>query len=174
MAAIPDQKPDDQTVKHKKCGEQMDTMDNKTRILIIIGILITIVLFVINIYAAGIFFIIFAVLLMSFFIMKDSAFLPDVVAELTEDAKSVIIRNSGNAVARNIHVALVPENIEFDIGNLEPDASMVHPMDAMIRQAKAVITFENERSNTFSRTYQLTPDGGYDPLKPMIPIFRYK
>src|SRR5512133_3362036 len=102
----------------------MDTMDNKTRILIIIGIIIAIILFVINIYAAGIFVIIFAVLLMSLFIMKDSTFLPDVVAELTEDAKGVIIRNAGNSVARNIHVALVPENIEFDLDSLLPDASL--------------------------------------------------
>jgi len=152
----------------------MDSMENKTRILIIIGIIIAIVLFIVNIYAAGIFVIIFAVLLMSLFIMKDSQFLPDVVAELTDDAKGITIRNAGNSVARNIHVALVPENIEFDLDSLQPDASIVHPLGTMIREAKAVVTFSNERNDAFSRSYQLTPGGGYDPLKPMIPLFRQK
>jgi hypothetical protein len=150
-------------------------MDRKLQILLIAGIVITAVIFLFNIYAAGIFFVILVAIAMSYFIMQDSTCLPDVVAELKEDAKAVVLRNTGNAPALKIHIALVPENIEFDLPVLEVEESHVHPMDRMIEDVKVVVTFENEKGNAFSRSYRLNAYGdNFEPLKPMIPLFKWK
>lgn len=150
-------------------------MDRKIQLLLISGVVLTIIVFLINIYAAGIVFIIFVALLMSLFIMQDSTSLPDVVAEIKDDATAIVIRNSGNADALNVHVALVPMNIEFDISVLAPDQVNEYPLEKMIQKVTAVITFENVMGEPFSRSYRLSADGSeYDPLKPMIPLFRQK
>jgi len=153
----------------------MVSMDYKTRVLIVAGLLITIVVFFINIYAAGIVFILLIALIMSVIIMQDSVSLPDVVAELTDDAKGITIRNSGNAPAQKIHVAVVPENIEYDLDSLQPDMSSVHYLEKMAGEVKVVITFENDKGGAFSRSFQLSSSHeSYDPMKPMIPLFGWK
>lgn len=150
-------------------------MDRKIQILLVSGIIITLIVFLINVYAAGVVFILFAALVMSLFIMQDSTTLSDVVAELKEDAKGIMIRNNGNADAVRIHVALVPANIEFNIAVLAPDQINEYPLEKMITEVRAVITFENVMGDKFSRTYNLSACGNqYDPLKPMIPLFKWK
>jgi hypothetical protein len=149
-------------------------MDRKIQILLVSGIVITFIVFLINVYAAGIVFILFATLAMSLFIMQDSTVLPDVVAELREDAKAIVLRNSGNSPAVKIHLALVPIDTEFDLPALAADQTHEYPLTKMIDEIKAVVTFENENGDKFSRSYTLSSRGGYDPLKPMIPLFRLK
>lgn len=150
-------------------------MDRKLQILLVAGILITILSFLINIYLAGIVFMLLVAIVMSLMIMQDSTFLPDIVAELSEDAKAVVIRNPGNAKAKNVHVALVPINIEFDLPFLDVEATHLHPMGQMIENVKVVISFENEQGTAFSRTYRLSSLGeGFEPLKPMMPLFNWK
>jgi len=150
-------------------------MDRKIQILLVSGIIITLIVFLINIYAAGIVFIIFVILVMSLFIMQDSTTMPDIIAELKDDAKGIIIRNSGNSDAVKVHVALVPMDIEFNIAVLAPDQVNEYPLEKMIPEVKAAVTFENVMGDTYSRSYNLTASGNqYDPLKPMIPIFKWK
>lgn len=152
----------------------MLSMDRKIQLLLVSGIILTLIVFFIDIYAAGIVFILVVTLAMSFFIMQDSKCLPEVVAELKEDAKGIIIRNSGNSDALKVHVALVPMDIEFDIKALAADQINEYPLEKMIPQVKAVITFENTMGETFSRSYKLSAGGEYDPFKPMIPLFKWK
>lgn len=152
----------------------MKTMDRKFLILAGAGILLTIVASLISIYAGGVVLILVAVIAMSLFIMQDTKNLPDIVVELKEDAKGIIIRNSGNADAVNVHISLVPVNIEYNIQALAADQVNEYPLEAMLAEAKAVATFENVMGNAFSRTYDLSSRGSYDPLKPMIPLFRHK
>lgn len=153
----------------------MFCMDRKIQLLLVSGIVLTVIVFFINIYAAGIVFITVVALLMSLFIMQDSTSLPDVVAEIREDAKAIIIRNSGNADALKVHVALIPVDLEFDISVLAPDQVNEYPLEKMIKDVKAVITFENVMGEAFSRSFKLSADGSeYDPLRPMIPLFRQK
>ena len=150
-------------------------MDRKLQILLVAGILITILSLLVSIYLAGFVFILLVAAVMSLMIMQDSTSLPDLVAELSEDAKAVVIRNSGNAVATKIHVALVPANIEFDLPFLAVEATHLHPVGQMIEEVKVVIRFENEQGTTFSRTYHLSSTGdSFEPLKPMIPLFGWK
>ena len=153
----------------------MVCMDRKTVILLAAGLLITIVVFFISIYAAGILFVVLIAIVMSLLIMQDSVSLPDIVAELREDAKAVIIRNTGNADARKIHVALVPLNIEFDLPTLPADASSEYALETMIGEVKTVVSFEDDAGNIFSRSHRLSSGREtFEPFKPMIPLFRWK
>ena len=97
-------------------------MEKNTKILVVLGSLITIVLLFINIYLGGIVGVIFIAIAMSLLIMQDTTGVPEVVANLSEDAKSIILTNTGNAWAEKIHVTLLPGNIEFDIDSLEVDS----------------------------------------------------
>ena len=152
----------------------MKTMDRKFLFLAIAGIILTIVASLISIYAGGVVLVLVAVIAMSLFIMQDTKNLPDVVVELREDAKGIIIRNSGNADAVNIHVSLVPVNIEYHIQTLAADQVNEYPLESMLAEAKAVASFENVMGGAFQRTYDLSARGSHDPLRPMIPLFRHK
>lgn len=143
-------------------------------ILLAAGIFLTIIAAFIDLYAGGIVFILFAAVAMSFFIMQETKTLPDIVIELKEDAKGIIIRNSGNSDAVDVHVAIVPHNMEYDIPILAPDQIREYLFGSMIAEAKAVATFKNIAGDAFSRSYEISARGSNDPLKPMIPLFRYK
>jgi hypothetical protein len=149
-------------------------MDKKSQIVLVLGIAISILLLLVNIYLAGIVFVLVITLFISLQIMQDSVFLPDVAASLADDAKSILLRNSGNSVALHIHVVLVPMDTEYDVPSLAVDETHTYPLPAMIGEAKAVVTFENEKNVEFSQTYALSALGGFDPLKPMIPLFKWK
>jgi hypothetical protein len=150
-------------------------MDKKITGVLIAGILVAICLFfLVDIYLAGIVLILTVVLVMSLMIMQDSTFLPQINVRLREDAKAVILTNAGNSPALKIHVALVPLDIEYDVPSLAADASHEYPLSSMLAEVKAVITFENEKGLPFSLTHRLSASEEYDPLKPMIPVFKWK
>jgi hypothetical protein len=150
-------------------------MEKNTKILLVLGALITIVLLFINIYLGGIVGVIFITLMMSLKIMHDTTGIPDIVAMLKDDAKGIVLTNTGNARAEKIHVVLVPNNIEFDIPSLDEDSSYVFPLNAMVEEIKIVITWSNENGRQFSGSAKLSVFGEEpDILKPMIPIFKWK
>ena len=150
-------------------------MEKNTKIFIILGALVTLLLVFVNIYLAGIVGIIFISLVMSLKIMQDSAGIPDVVPALMEDAKGIVLTNTGNARAEKIHVVLIPNNIEFDIPSLDEDASYEYPFKEMIQEVKILITFTNEDKKQFSRSKKLSVFGEEpDLLKPMFPTFKWK
>jgi len=151
------------------------TMDKKSQIVLVLGLAITIISLLISIYLAGIVLILVITLVMSLQIIQDSVYRPDVAASLSEDAKSIIIKNSGNAIAIKIHVALVPLNLEYDVPSLAIDASHAYPLDSMIQEVKVVVTFENEEKIVFSKSYKLSAlEEEYEPFKPMLPLFTWK
>ncbi|MFA6225607.1 MAG: hypothetical protein WC620_05360 [Methanoregula sp.] len=150
-------------------------MDKKSQIVLVLGLAITIILLLFNIYLAGIVFILVITVVMSLLIMQDSAFHPELDVQLAEDAKSIIVKNTGNSAAVNIHVALVPMNTDYDVPSLAVDESHSYPFDAMIQNVKVVITFENEEKVVFSKSYALSALGNeYEPFKPMVPLFKWK
>ena len=150
-------------------------MEKNTKILLVLGSLITIVLLFIDIYLGGIVGVIFITLMMSLKIMHDTTGIPDIVATLKDDAKGIVLTNTGNTRAEKIHVLLVPNNIEFDIPSLDVDSSYVFPLNAMIEEIKIVITWSNENERQFSGSAKLSVFGEEpDLLKPMIPIFKWK
>jgi hypothetical protein len=120
------------------------------------------------------------VLLMSFIISESSKKLkriPKLTAHLTEDAKSVIIRNEGDRAAVGVHVALVPLNIEFNIPRIDAGDDASHPEAEMINEAKAVMTYQDEEGAAYTHSTHLTalgPDEEDDLLKPAFPMFKWK
>ena len=137
---------------------------------------ITIILLFVNIYAAGTAAIIFIALVMSVWIMQDSQLHPEIVATLRNEAKSLELRNRGNATAYAIHVTIIPHDIELDIPMLGEEELYKHTFDKMITEAKVVVSFTNEKKYQYKKTFLLSPFGKSDDdlLKPMFPIFKWK
>ncbi|PKL68479.1 MAG: hypothetical protein CVV30_11250 [Methanomicrobiales archaeon HGW-Methanomicrobiales-1] len=150
-------------------------MDKRSQIVLVLGLAITIILLFISIYLAGIAFVLFITLFMSLQIMQDSISRPDVAASLSEDAKSIILKNSGNATALHIHAALVPMDVEYDVPSLLVDESHSRLLDSMVQNVKIVLTYENEEKVVFSKSFALSALGNeYEPFKPMFPLFQWK
>jgi len=150
-------------------------MDKKITILIILGILITIAAAFYDIYLGGIVGMIFVAVIMSLMIMQDTTGIPEIVPKLTDDGKGIILSNTGNARAENIHVTLVPNNIEFDIASLDVDASYEYSLGTMVQEIKTRITYSNENKRLFSSSKKLSVfEEDPDLLKPMIPMFKWK
>lgn len=150
-------------------------MDKKINILIILGILITIAAAFYDIYLGGIVGMIFVAVIMSLMIMQDTTGIPEIVPKLTDDGKGIILSNTGNARAENIHVTLVPDNIEFDIASLDVDASYEYSLGTVVQEIKTRITYSNENRRLFSSSKKLSVfEEDPDLLKPMIPMFKWK
>lgn len=150
-------------------------MEKNTTILLVLGAFIILILLFINIYLAGIACIILIIILMSLKIMQDSTGIPEIVVNLRDDAKAIILRNKGNARAEKIHVALVPVNIEFDISSLEVESTYEFSLNEMVETIKIAVTYQNENGRLFSSSSKLSVFGEeYDPFKPMFPMFKWK
>jgi len=150
-------------------------MDRTTKMLILVSILVTLIAAIINQYLGGIVVMIAIVVVMARLIMDDSTSLPEIDARLREDAKEIVIKNTGNSPAEKIHVALGPLNLEYDIASLPADTTHEYPLSSMISEVRLVVQFENDKAELFSRTFDLSalkPE--YDPFRPMIPLFRWK
>ena len=150
-------------------------MEKNTKILLVLGALITVVLLFFNIYLGGIAGVIFIAIAMSLLIMQDTTGVPEVVVNLSEDAKSIILTNTGNARAEKIHITLIPGNIEFDLPSLDVDSSYEYPLGSMVQEIKIRITWSNENKRPFSSSKKLSVfDEEPDFLRPMVPMFKWK
>ncbi|WP_342771173.1 MULTISPECIES: hypothetical protein [unclassified Methanoculleus] len=150
-------------------------MEKNQKIILAAGCLVTFGLFFIDPFFALIALVCVLALLMSFHIMGDMAAYPLVTAELSENAREIVVTNAGTERARNIRVALVPLNVEFEVASLDPDEKSGFSLTSMVSEAKAVVTYENSAGREFSRSYPLSALGaGYDPTEPMFPIFGNK
>lgn len=150
-------------------------MDKRTTAILAAGIIVTILLFFVDINLAGIAFILLVVIVMSLMIMQDSTFLPQIDIRIRDDAKAVVITNTGNSPALNIHVALVPINIEYDVASLAVEESHEYRFPTMLAEVKAVVTYTNENGQPFSHSRNLSATGEeFEPLKPMVPVFGWK
>jgi hypothetical protein len=144
------------------------------QVVLAMGIVISVILALINIYAGGIAFILVVALVMSMLISRDTLSLADVGVRLSADAKRISVINTGNIEARNIHISLVPIEREFDIEKLGPDESKEFGLESMIDEAKAVVVFKTDSGETFRKSINLSSlgTGDDDILKPMFPMFR--
>ena len=126
-------------------------------------------------YLAGIVGVIFIAIIMSLMIMQDTTGIPEVVVKLSDEAKSIILTNTGNARAEKIHVALVPSNVEFDIAFLDVDSAYEYSLGSMVQEIKIKITYSNENGRLFSSSKKVSVfDEEPDLLKPMVPMFKWK
>jgi hypothetical protein len=157
-------------------------MDKRSRVILAAGLLLFVIIFFADLfffsdlYFSGIAAIVLIALGMSFFIMQDTRFLPEISVFLRDDAKGIVVINRGNDVAEKIHVAIVPYNIEFDISALTVDARYEYPHSDMISEAKAAVTYQNSQGLAYSQTFRLSAleKSDEDLLKPMFPMFKWK
>jgi hypothetical protein len=150
-------------------------MDKRIQVILILGIIITIVSAFLDMYLAGIVGVIFIAIIMSLMIMQDTTGIPEVVVKLSDEAKSIILTNKGNARAEKIHVTLIPGNVEFDIPSLDMDSSYEYSLGSMVQEIKIKITFSNENGRLFSSSKKLSVfDEEPDLLRPMVPMFKWK
>jgi hypothetical protein len=152
-------------------------MDKRISIVLILGLLVSIALFLlVDIYFAIIALILVIVLVMSLWIMQDSLLTPQIAVRLEEDAKSVLVINKGNSPALHVHVALVPMNLEFDLPTLMVDEEKRFPLGQMVNEVKAAVTYRNESGANFTGTFHLSSmrPGEDDLLKPSFPLFGWK
>ena len=150
-------------------------MDKRIQVILVLGIIITIVSAFLDMYLAGIVGVIFIAIIMSLMIMQDTTGIPEVVAKLSDDAKSIILTNTGNARAEKIHVTLIPSNAEFDIASLDVDSTYEYSLGSMVQEIKIKITWSNENGRLFSSSKKLSVfDEEPDLLKPMVPMFKWK
>ena len=151
------------------------SMDKKIQVILVLGIIITIAAAFFDMYIAGIAGVIFIAVIMSLMIMQDTTGIPDVVAKLSDDAKSIILTNTGNARAEQIHATLVPSNVEFDIAFLDVDSTYEYSLGSMVQEIKIKITWSNENKRLFSTSKKLSVfDEEPDLLKPLVPMFGWK
>jgi len=147
-------------------------MDKNQKTVLVVGGLITLALFFIEPFFGLIALIFMIAILMSLRIMVDTENYPLITADLSEDAREVIITNTGTARAQKIRVTLVPLDIDFEVASLDPDEESGFGLASMISEAKAVVTYENAEGRQFRRSYPLTALGaGRDLTEPMFPIF---
>ena len=150
-------------------------MDKNIKIFIILGIIITIAAYFYDIYLAGIVGVIVIALIMTMMIMRDTTGIPEVVAKLNDDAKGIVLTNTGNARAEKIHATLIPDNLDFDIASLEVDSTFVYPLDKMVQEIKINLTYSNENGRLFTSSKKLSVfDEEPDLLRPLIPMFKWK
>jgi hypothetical protein len=151
------------------------SMDKRIQVILVLGIIITIVSAFLDLYLAGIVGMIFIAIIMSLMIMQDTTGIPEVVVKLSDEAKSIILTNTGNARAEKIHVALVPGNVEFDIAFLDVDSAYEYSLGSMVQEIKIKITYSNENGRLFSSSKKVSVfDEEPDLLKPMVPMFKWK
>jgi hypothetical protein len=154
-------------------------MEKYQKIVLVLGIIITIALIPVDFFIAGVGAIILVVLVLSFAMYNTSKRfpkVPELIGVLSEDAKSVIIKNKGDTRAVSIKVAIVPLDMEFEVPPLVPDEAYTIALPHMIDEAKAVISYEDESGKSYSHSSPLSAlgVGEEDLLKPMFPIFGWK
>jgi hypothetical protein len=155
--------------------EQQNLSQN---LVLVIGAVITIALFFIDILYGAMALIVLVALFMSFRIMRETTHYPDVVASLPENARGIILSNRGNDVAQEIHITLVPHDLEFDLPSLEADESHMFTLAQMIDQVKVLLTYKNRNGKQVSRSFNLSSlkekSVEEDLLKPAFPMFGWK
>jgi hypothetical protein len=161
-------------------SRRCEDMEKFQKIALVLGIIIIIFLFIaVDPFIAGVGLFILLALLLSFGMYNTSKRfprVPELIALLSEDAKSVIIKNKGESKAVSIKVAIVPLEMEFEVPPLAPDEAYTIAMPNMIEEAKAAISYEDESGKQFSHSSPLSALGGgeEDLLKPMFPMFGWK
>lgn len=154
-------------------------METREKVILAIGLVVAIAIFLFlhDIYLAGIALVLVLTLAIAFQIMGETRGLPPKVScWLAEDARRILIANSGNNPAMRIHITLVPIDQEYNLPELAPDGTHEFPLPAMIAEAKAVVTWEDPRGRQFSGSFPLSATGKSedDILKPLFPIFGWK
>jgi hypothetical protein len=150
-------------------------MERSLVIVVVLGLAAAAGLLLVSPYLSLIALIIAGVVAMALGISRDTRDLPDIEATLSEDARSVMLRNRGNSPALQVHVSFVPSGVEVDLPSLAVEAVHEQPLPAQASEVKVVVTYNNSTGQPFRRTALLSAlHAPEDPLRPAFGIFGYK
>ena len=90
-------------------------MERSLVIVIVLGLVAAAALLLVSPYLSLIAVVITGIAVMALAIGRDTRDLPDIEISLAEDARSVTLRNRGNAPAHQVHVSVVPIDVEADL-----------------------------------------------------------
>jgi phosphomannomutase len=150
-------------------------MERSIAIVVVLSLAAAAGLFFVSVYLSLIALVVAAVVAATIAIGRDTYDLPDIQAALADDARAVLVRNSGNAPALQVHVSVVPLGLDFDIPSLAVEEVHEEPLPGQAAEVKVVVTFKNGAGHPFRRTALLSalrPDA--DPLRPPFAIFGWK
>lgn len=144
-------------------------------IVIVLGLVAAAGLFVVSPYLSLMALIIAGIVAMALAIGRDTRDFPDIEALFAEDARSVMLRNRGNAPAFQVHASFVPIGVEVDLPSLEVEAAHEQPLPEQVAEVKVVVTYRNSKGQPFHRTALLSAlHAQDDPLRPTFAIFGWK
>ncbi|HWQ64240.1 MAG TPA: hypothetical protein VN429_07470, partial [Methanospirillum sp.] len=153
-------------------------MNKNILVTVFLGIVLTLLSwFFIETAAAGIVAVIFLTILLVLLISEDAKknAHPEISATLADDAETVIVENLGTAPARSVQVRIIPDDIRYEVGDLNPDSVHRYHLPSMLRNAKAAVSWEQKDGSRTERIFRLS---GYeeetDLLKPIFPLFSWK
>ena len=153
-------------------------MNQNILIIASFGILVTFLTgFFFGLAATGIVLVVLLTLLLAMAISDDAAqhMHPDIFASLLNDAETIIVENLGTSVAKSVQVRVIPDDIRYEIGDLTPDSTHRYQLPAMVREAKAAVSWEKNDGTRIEKIFRLS---GYteeaDPLRPVFPLFGWK
>jgi hypothetical protein len=150
-------------------------MERSFLIVVLLGLAAAVGLALFSPYLSVIALIIAAVVLMTIAIGRDTVDLPDIEITLAEDARSILLRNTGNAPALQVHTSLVPSGVEFDVVSIPPEEIHEERLPEQMAEVKVVVRFKNNGGRAFQRTAVLSAlHPQTDPFKPMFGIFGSK
>ena len=150
-------------------------MERSSLLVLVIGVVAAVGLALISPYLALMALIIVGVVLMVLAIGHDTRDMPQLQIDLAEDARSVRIRNTGNAPALAIQAAFVPLGVEFTLASLAPEAIHEQVLPEQTPELKAVVSYQNSVGREFRETAHLSalhPED--DPFRPPFALFRWK
>ena len=150
-------------------------MERSLVIVIVLGLAAAAGLLLVSPYLSLIALVITGIAVMALAIGRDARDLPDIQVSLAENARSIALRNTGNAPALEVHASLVPIDVEADLPTLAVEEIHEQPLPGQVAEVKVVVTFKNSKGQTFRRTALLSalhPES--DPLRPAFGIFGYK
>lgn len=152
-------------------------MERIHKIAIIACLAISVILFPVSILLTATGLIITGTLAMAVLISESAGKAVDrplLFAFLGEDGRSFITRNIGNAPALEVHVSVVPSNLEYLIGRIDADNEEKTDCGQLIGKNRIIMEYADESGKRYSKSadLQFKEDCEYDPTKPMIPIFK--
>ena len=144
-------------------------------IVIVLGLAAAAGLLLVSPYLSLIAVVVAGIAAMALAIGRDTRDLPDIEISLAEEARSITLRNRGNAPAHQVHVSVVPIGVETDLPSLAVEAVHDLPLPGQVTEVKAVVSYKNSKGQPFRRTALLSAlHAQDDPLRPAFGIFGWK
>jgi hypothetical protein len=150
-------------------------MERSLVIVVVLGLVAAAGLLLVSPYLSLIALVVAAVVAMALVIGRDARDFPDLEATLGDDARSVVLRNKGNAPAHQVHASFVPIGAELDLPALAVEATHEERLPQQVSELKVVVTYKNSKGQPFRRTELLSAlHARDDPLRPPFAIFGWK